>query len=180
MMKILLALFCLVVNGCTSFSAAPIHGRSLHSTTALAGGYVPDGVSPDEWRKLKEKERQDKINKDLGAYGPSTFKSRSLRAFQQDLEKGKTGHLMPMFNAKDKLKKGIIKPEDIPYMQRGGAWDNTDIKGAKKKEWSPADKTYNARWKPAKADWTGTVERQGPKSSKQPPKPQVKKLFGLF
>jgi hypothetical protein len=41
------------------------------------------------------------------------------------------GHLMPMFNAKDKLKKGAIKPQDIPYMQRGGSWDNTDIKGGK-------------------------------------------------
>jgi hypothetical protein len=38
---------------------------------------------------------------------------------------------MPMFNAKDKLKSGSIKREDIPYMQRGGSWDNTDIKGGK-------------------------------------------------
>jgi hypothetical protein len=40
-------------------------------------------------------------------------------------------HLMPMFNAKDKLKSGSIKREDIPYMQRGGSWDNTDVRGGK-------------------------------------------------
>jgi hypothetical protein len=42
------------------------------------------------------------------------------------------GHLMPMFNAKEKLKKGAIKEEDIPYMQRGGSWDNTDVKGGER------------------------------------------------
>ena len=41
------------------------------------------------------------------------------------------GHLMPMMNAKEKLKKGAIKEEDIPYMQRGGSWDNADVKGGK-------------------------------------------------
>jgi hypothetical protein len=29
---------------------------------------------------------------------------------------------MPVFNAKEKVKKGELKLEDIPYMQRGGAW----------------------------------------------------------
>ncbi|KAL3906407.1 MAG: hypothetical protein SGARI_004021, partial [Bacillariaceae sp.] len=105
----------------------------------------------------------------------------------QDLEKGKAGHLMPMFNAKDKIKNGRIKQEDIPYMQRGGSWDNTDVKGAKKKEWSSADKNYNEKWQPAKFDWSGHGLRQGPaaankntKGKQAPQEPQVKKLFGLF
>jgi hypothetical protein len=88
-----------------------------------------------------------------------------------------------MFNAKEKLKKGAIKEEDIPYMQRGGSWDNADIKGAKKKAWTAFDKNYQASFTPAKPDWTGTVERKGPmsnKNQKQPQQPQTKKLFGLF
>jgi urocanate hydratase len=52
-------------------------------------GYVPDGVSPEQWRKIKENENAKAKQKNLGAYGPSTFQSRSLRAFQEDLEKGK-------------------------------------------------------------------------------------------
>ena len=47
---------------------------------------------------------------------------------------------MPEFNAKDRVKKGELKVEDIPYMQRGGNWDNSDVKGAKKATWLPSDK----------------------------------------
>jgi hypothetical protein len=57
--------------------------KTTKTTTTTLFGYVPDGMSPEQWRKLKEKEKQAKTNKDLGAYGPSTFQSRSLRAFQQ-------------------------------------------------------------------------------------------------
>lgn len=45
-------------------------------------------------------------------------------------------------NAKERVRKGELRPEDIPYMQRGGSWDNTDIKGAKKKRWLKSDKEY--------------------------------------
>jgi hypothetical protein len=88
-----------------------------------------------------------------------------------------------MMNAKEKLKKGIIKEEDIPYMQRTqGSWDNADVKGAKKKAWSETDKKYQANWAPAKADWSGNAERKGPasinKNTSKDDKP--KKLFGLF
>jgi hypothetical protein len=57
--------------------------------------YIPAGMDPKEWRKLKEKEMNAKANKNLGAYGPSSFKSRSLQAFQKDLEKGKVGIVVP-------------------------------------------------------------------------------------
>ena len=50
---------------------------------------------------------------------------------------------MPVFNAEERIKKGEIRPEDVPYMQRGGRWDNTDIKGAKNvRKWLPSDKAY--------------------------------------
>lgn len=90
-----------------------------------------------------------------------------------------------MFNAKEKLKKGKIKQEDIPYMQRGGSWDNTDVKGAKRKAWSSTDKNYSQNSAPAKFDWSGGMARKGPsqaakKTTKETKKPEVKKLFGLF
>jgi len=34
--------------------------------------------------------------------------------FQEDLEKGKSTHLFPAFFAKERVKKGEIKEEDIP------------------------------------------------------------------
>jgi hypothetical protein len=82
-------------------------------------GYFPDGMSAEQYRKLREKEKEQESKKKLGAYGPQSFKSRSLKSFQQDLEKGISKHLLPVFSAKEKLKKGEIRPEDVPYMQRG-------------------------------------------------------------
>mmetsp|Transcript_22310 Transcript_22310/g.46275 ORF Transcript_22310/g.46275 Transcript_22310/m.46275 type:complete len:98 (+) Transcript_22310:1-294(+) len=78
-------------------------------------------------------------SKDFASVGPKSFKSRSLQAFQEDLEKGKVTHLFPTMFAKEKVKKGLIKKEDVPYMQRGGSWDNSDVKGAKKLEWTETD-----------------------------------------
>jgi hypothetical protein len=45
-----------------------------------------------------------------------------MQSFQEAMEKGETTHLMPVFNSKEKIKSGELKPEDIPYMQRGGSW----------------------------------------------------------
>ena len=52
---------------------------------------------------------------------------------------------MPVFNAKEKLARGEIREEDIPYMQRGGSWDNSDIKGAKKMPWQKSDAAYDPK-----------------------------------
>ena len=67
------------------------------------------------------------------------------------------------------------------HLGSGGSWDNSDVKTAKKKHWSAADKTYVANSKPTKPDWMGTVERKGSKQNavKESAKP-TKKLFGLF
>jgi hypothetical protein len=43
-----------------------------------------------------------------------------MQAFQEAMERGEAEHLMPVFNAQERIKKGELKPEDIPYMQRGG------------------------------------------------------------
>ena len=36
----------------------------------MAVGYVPDGMSPEQYRKIREKEMTEKNAKNLGAYGP--------------------------------------------------------------------------------------------------------------
>jgi len=90
------------------------------------------------------------------------------------MEKGEAKHLMPMFDAKKKLREGKIKESDIPYMQRGnGKWDQTDVKGAKKKRWLGSDKDYAAGgYKKEQSvsvfgygnglDWTGKNAKKGP------------------
>lgn len=146
------------------------------------------GMTPEQWKKQQEAEKKATDSKNFAAFGPQSFKSRSMQSFQKDLEKGKASHLLPVFNAKEKIKKGELKVQDIPYMQRGGAWDNSDVKGAKKKDWDTTDKTYNANASQGLGwDWSGKKERKGPPGYKAsnnkkpaPPKPQTKKLFGLF
>ncbi|CAM9342311.1 unnamed protein product [Discosporangium mesarthrocarpum] len=112
-----------------------VRGLRHGSSTALRMGYVPDGLSPDEWKKIQAKEKQAKTN--LGRVGPNRFKSRSFQAWQ---ESG-AGHLFPVDPRK--VKSGEVKAEDVPYMQRGGAWDDSDIKNVKKKAWSQTDKAYD-------------------------------------
>ena len=147
-------------------------------------GYVPDGMSPEQYRKIREKEKAASKQKNLGAFGPQSFQSRSMQSFQQDLEKGKASHLMPVFNAKEKLKKGKLKEADIPYMQRLGSWDNSDLGKKKAKKKSALDQRYNQNERPAGVDWMGRNQQPNrPVAAKKgtnaapPPK---KKLFGLF
>lgn len=147
-------------------------------------GYVPSGFTPEQWRRKQEEEKAKEKGKKYGATGPQSFKSRSLQSFQTDLEKGKAEHLMPVMFAKDRVKKGELRPEDVPYMQRGGSWDNTDVKGAKKRKWNEIDKKYEdqASASSQKIDWTGKQTRRGPTqvNKKSENKPETKKLFGLW
>lgn len=199
-------------------------------------GYVPDGFTAKEWKALKEKEAKEKQARNLGRLGPNGFKSRSFQSFHEALERGEAKHLMPVFNAEEKVKRGEIKREDIPYMQRvrdirsvtkrlgmsihalltkkfyfiflqqGGSWDSSDVKGAKRLKWSKSDKEYaSGGFKKEQSvsifgigeglDWTGTRGRSGPESvvgaapkfAKNYKPPNVndddgkkKKFFGLF
>mmetsp|Transcript_5387 Transcript_5387/g.10408 ORF Transcript_5387/g.10408 Transcript_5387/m.10408 type:complete len:181 (-) Transcript_5387:157-699(-) len=163
-------------------AAFVVPANTQTTSLTLQMGYVPDGMSPEQYKKLKQKEQEESKKKRFGAFGPQTFKSRSLQSFQQDLEKGKAAHLMPMFNAKEQLAKGKIKKEDIPYMQRGGSWDNTDVKGAKKKNWNEADKNYDQNQLPMRVDWMGVSRVQGPaktQNKKQEAPPKKKGWFGF-
>ncbi len=84
----------------------------------VSHGYVPSGFSPEEYKKFKETEAKQKAKKNLGGLGPRGFKSRSFQSFQEALERGETDHLLPVFNAKEKMKKGELKLEDIPVSRK--------------------------------------------------------------
>jgi hypothetical protein len=58
----------------------------------------------------------------IGCVSYLVFPLFSFQSFQEALEKGEASHLMPVFNAKQKIQSGELRPEDIPYMQRGGNW----------------------------------------------------------
>ena len=77
-------------------------------------GYVPSGMSVHEWHEIQRAEAKQRRAKNFAAFGPTSFKSRSLQGFQEDLERGKSKHLFPAMFAKERLKKGQIKAEDIP------------------------------------------------------------------
>ena len=98
-------------------------------TTAL-GAYVPSGMTAEQYKKLKDKEAADKKKKNFGMGGARGFESRSMNSFVKDLEAGKAKHLMPV-NPKD-VASGKIALKDVPYMQRGGSWKNTDLTKGKK------------------------------------------------
>ena len=90
-------------------------------------GYVPDGLTEQQWSKIKDAEKASA--KDYGKVGISAgFKSRSLEDFLKLKEEGKADYNMPVFNAKKLLEQGKIKESDIPYMQRkNGKPDDSDL-----------------------------------------------------
>ena len=71
-------------------------------------------------------------------------------------------------------------------MQRGNgaSWDNSDVKGAKRKQWNEKDKAYRADESRDAVDWTGRNLRQGPKQTvankEAVPGAPKKKMFGIF
>ena len=54
--------------------------------------YVPDGLTPEQWKKMQAKEADKKKKLDLGYVGVKGFKSRSLQAWQE----AGAGHLFPV------------------------------------------------------------------------------------
>ena len=200
-MRSTVAVLLLLALGAEAF--APSALSSSRSALTQVNAYVPDGFTAAEWKKYQEEENKKKKTKNLGGLGPRGFKSRSFQSFQEALERGEAEHLLPVFNAKERVKKGELRMEDIPYMQRGGSWDNSDVKGAKKVRWLESDKEYaNGGYKKEQSvsifgygaglDWTGTRDRSGPESAmgaapkfKKNYKPpnvndKPKKFFGLF
>tara|TARA_Y100000389_G_C17446368_1_gene511869 strand:+ start:1535 stop:1903 length:369 start_codon:yes stop_codon:yes gene_type:complete len=94
----------------------------------LKKGYIPSGLTEKQWSEIKIKEQNSKPKNYAQSGITRGFRSRSLNDFLELKEKGKADYNMPVFNAKEKLEKGIIQEKDIPYMQRkNGKPDDSDI-----------------------------------------------------
>lgn len=93
-MRIVLALIAAAIAGSSAWAFAPsltlrcVHNRNWNASLRM--GYIPDGLSPDEWKKIQANEKEKAAN--LGRVGPVRFKSRSFKAWQ---ESG-AGHLFPV------------------------------------------------------------------------------------
>lgn len=162
-----------------AFQPSPMAPSSRMSTQLYE--YIPSGFTKASWAKFKKAEADKKAaiaKKNLGKMGPKGFQSRSFQSFQEALERGEASHLMPVMNAKERVAKGELKVEDIPYMQRGGSWDNSDVKGAKKANWLSSDKEYaDGGYKREQSvsvfgvgaglDWTGRRDKTGPAAQTQ-------------
>ena len=101
-----------VVGSAQAFTAGSLPG--VRASQVVSYGYVPSGFTPEQYKKFKEAEAKKKTKQNLGGLGPRGFKSRSFQSFQEALERGEAEHLMPVFNAKEKVKRGELKVEDIP------------------------------------------------------------------
>ncbi|KAL3914917.1 MAG: hypothetical protein SGILL_005886 [Bacillariaceae sp.] len=133
---LLLAAACLA-NDASAFAPA---SSSMRTATSL-DAYVPAGLSAEQYQQIKTQDEQKK-GKNLGALGPRGFKSRSMQAWQQAYEKGLATHSFAPFGYREQVKNGELKKSDVPYMVRGGSWDNSDVSGGKKLRWMKADKEY--------------------------------------
>jgi len=140
---------------------APAATSSAVSSTRL-NAYVPSGMSKEEWAKIQKKEKDAKKGKNFGEGGARGFKSRSFNSFVDALEKGEATHLFAV--DPNDVRSGKVALKDVPYMQRGGSWDNSDLSGKKGwmktgfgmtafndgkadttnvKKWTKEDKTYS-------------------------------------
>ena len=82
-------------------------------------------MSKEQWRKIKEEEKNRNKGKDLGKVGITSFKSRSF----SDWQKAGGKNLFPVDPTK------VKSQSEIPYMQRaGGSADGSDLKGGAKKK----------------------------------------------
>lgn len=147
MMKLITILF-VSFNIVDAFTSVIVPQPKTTTTRTHGGGgacllnaYVPDGLTPEQYRRIKAKD-QNKLGKDLGKLGPRGFISRSMQAWQEANERGQTGHTFAPLGYRQALKDGRLKKENVPYMVRGGSWDNSDVVGAKRLPWNKKDKEY--------------------------------------
>jgi len=77
-------MFTVIVLAASAFAAG--HGvlvpnavsRTSACSTAITMGYIPDGMSKEEWEKIRQKEQAKTQGKNLGIQGVTTFRSRTL------------------------------------------------------------------------------------------------------
>lgn len=110
---------------------------NIKNQNGITMEYIPNGMSKEQWKKMKDAEKQKKKGKNLGKSGITTFKSRSF----DDWQKAGGKNLFPVDP------RTVKDPKDLPYMQRpGGSVDDSDLSkkkggffnfGKKKKEPEP-------------------------------------------
>uniref|UniRef100_A0A7S1YEE8 Uncharacterized protein n=1 Tax=Grammatophora oceanica TaxID=210454 RepID=A0A7S1YEE8_9STRA len=106
----------------SSFSGSRLSGVGTSQKGSMTMEYIPNGMSKEQWNKLKSKEKTKAAGKNLGKVGITTFKSRSF----SDWQKAGGKNLFPVDPTK------VKNPKDLPYMQRpGGSADDSDISGKK-------------------------------------------------
>lgn len=129
MMKpVAIAFLFTVVTSVMAFLPSSVPHTSLTRLNARTEAYVPDGLTEQQWREIKAKDKAKANN--LGKIGVTKFKSRSLQGWQE----AGANHLFP---ADPKT----TKEEKKPYMMRKqGKWDDSDV--GDKKEWSKTDIKY--------------------------------------
>lgn len=89
-----------------------------HSLSMGKGEYIPDGLSKEEWLKMKKQEGEKEKGKNLAAVGITKFKSKSFEAWQ----KSGMGYLFPTDPKK-------TPADELPYMMRkGGSADGDDLR----------------------------------------------------
>ena len=114
------------LSGESASAFSSFHGQQVQTAAANTRGpsmeYIPSGMSKEQWRKIKEKERNANKGKNLGKVGITSFKSRSF----EDWQKSGGKNLFP-------VDPNSVKSQDeIPYMQRaGGSADGEDLKKKK-------------------------------------------------
>lgn len=112
MRTIFVAASALLFGAAHAFTASSLSSSRISKTISF--GYVPSGFTPEQYKKFKEAEAKKNAKKNLGGLGPRGFKSRSFQSFQEALERGEAEHLLPVWNAEEKVKRGELKREDIP------------------------------------------------------------------
>ena len=108
-MKLIVAL---ALSSAAAFQATT---PSVRPATQLSA-YVPSGMTPEEWEKIKAKEKKAKTN--LGAGGARGFKSRSFDSFVKALEKGEATHLYAV--NPEEVRKGNINSRTCPTCSAAG------------------------------------------------------------
>ena len=89
----------------SSFNGTPLKSNVCNSVTTSME-YIPSGMSKEQWKKVKEAEKQKQAKKNLGKVGITSFKSRSFA----DWQKAGGVNLFPVDP------KTVKDPKDIPYM----------------------------------------------------------------
>lgn len=66
----------------STFSGSQISSASRNNN-GLVMEYIPSGMSKEQWKKMKDAEKNKNKGKNLGAVGVTTFKSRSFSDWQK-------------------------------------------------------------------------------------------------